>query len=858
MVATSPLINATIGVRRSLLRHAAATMLLLGGVTPCAVAADVSFDAPFTAIQTALGPRSLAVADLDHDGDLDLVSCGASDNAIDVHLGRGDGTYLPRVAFPAGGAPQGVALADLNGDGWLDAITANLASSVSVLLGAAGGTFGSKTDYATGPTNSNSTRRNVVAADFDRDGRLDLMVANPNATFSLLRGHGDGTFAAATSVPAGGNFVAAADLDGDGSLDIAFGAFGAIGVRLGHGDGTFGAEIDASVTSARRFAFADLDSDGRLDLVAGSPNASNIELPGSIAVLHGNGNGSFGAAVYYPAAPNVYSIAIGDLDADGRLDVVGSTLLEGGGVLSVLRGRGDGTFEPERQLAASALLGVPALADLDADGRIDIATPSYYSSTILLHHGNGDATFGVTRAFPIGLSSKGLELADVDDDGNLDAVTVVGSYSGPDSTAVYLGDGHGRFGAPIISLLDLGSGYTELEDLNGDSRLDFVTTGPDSTVQVSLGNGDRTFGPATSWVVGREPYSLEAGDWNEDGRPDLVVSNYGIPYSVPPDSGRTISLLLGNGDGTFQPRSDFVAGALPNQIFGADFDRDGHQDVLVGIAWDGFAILFGHGDGTFSSPVVHQPASGTSPNAVGDLDADGSADVVLQHSGSQGAKNVMVQLGAGDGSFVTAWDAPVMYSFFSTPVSGIQDFDLDGHPDLLLDPVYNTAAILRGHGDGTFEVPEIRFGTGNGYGFAVTGDVDRDGRPDLVTANSGLIGNSQQARVAADLVVLLNTTPGGPTGVAPAPNVNALSLSALHPNPARDLPPIQFTLAARAPATLELFDLSGRRLRSREVGSLSPGSHRVSFPGARLDPGLYFVRLTQGTERRSARVVVLH
>jgi hypothetical protein len=182
-------------------------------------------------------------------------------------------------------------------------------------------------------------------------------------------------------------------------------------------------------------------------------------------------------------------------------------------------------------------------------------------------------------------------------------------------------------------------------------------------------------------------------------------------------------------------------------------------------------------------------------------------------------------------------------------LSGLEDLNLDGHLDLVLIEYYaHTLRVLRGNGDGSFVRQPFDFGLGAAPDYPVLGDFNSDGLLDVVTANEFL----------DDFSVLLNTTPVTPVSTPEGPAARMPGLPRALPNPARSELVVEFALGEKAPARLELFDVSGRRLGCREVGGLGPGIHRARFsPAAPLRAGMYFVRLTESGKARSARAVVL-
>ena len=328
----------------------------------------------------AWGPDSVAIADVNGDGKLDVVVanlCNTTcfhiqEGALGVLLGNGDGTFQPAVTYDSGGTSAvSVAIADLNGDGKPDLVVANYSiGTVGVLLGNGNGTFQKVVTYNPGGGAPNW----VAVADVNGDGRPDLLVANEIGTgqVGVLLGNGDGTF---QPVQTYGSFtsysVAAGDVNGDGKLDLVVTHFftgSSVGVLVGNGDGTFQTEVtyDMGGSSAYSAAVADVNGDGKLDVVT-----ANRYYYFDVGVLLGKGDGTLQAAVSYDLGGYAAdSVAVSDVNGDGKPDLVVATELSR---VDVLLGKGDGTFEAATPYStASYNLGSVAVADVNGDGRPDL------------------------------------------------------------------------------------------------------------------------------------------------------------------------------------------------------------------------------------------------------------------------------------------------------------------------------------------------------------------------------------------------------------------------------------------------------------------------------------------------------
>ena len=272
-------------------------------------------------------------------------------------------------------------------------------------------------------------------------------------------------------------------------------------------------------------------------------------------------------------------------------------------------------------------------------------------------------------------------------------------------------------------------------DFNGDGIPDLVTTDQSSnTVSVLLGAGDGTFQPARPLLAGNRPFFVAVGDFNGDGISDLAIANYGE---------NTVSILLGVGDGTFQPAQDFAAGYDPSSVVVGDFNNDGIPDLATTNFLAGtVSVLLGVGDGTFQPRrTITVGGVGGMPRtlAVGDFNGDGNPDLAVVNYASVGdnASSVIVLLGVGDGTFTTAQTLRAGYNVVSAAVG---DFNGDGIPDLAVANFGGgTVSVFLGAGDGTFQ-PAGSYDTGGASAVAV-GDFNGDGVLDLAVTNDSVNGS---------------------------------------------------------------------------------------------------------------------
>lgn len=284
------------------------------------------------------GPYETTAADYNGDGypDLAVELFGTSDKTIvgteiDVFINKGDATFKPLVAYATGQKPRAVVSGDMNGDGKQDLIVANsIDNSAGILLGKGDGTFGPRKDFLAG-TNTHG----VVVADFNKDGKLDVALANngPTGAINVLLGKGDGTLAETIQYEAGaGTFsIDAGDLNGDGYPDLVTANERAksVGVLLNTSKGTFNKPMDYSTSSKQSggslsVTVGDLNKDGRLDVLSSVSNIRAETEGGFTDILFGNGDGTLQAPLTVATGSGTYDAAIADFDGDGVMDFVSS------------------------------------------------------------------------------------------------------------------------------------------------------------------------------------------------------------------------------------------------------------------------------------------------------------------------------------------------------------------------------------------------------------------------------------------------------------------------------------------------------------------------------------------------------
>jgi hypothetical protein len=526
----------------------------------------------------------------------------------------------------------------------------------------------------------------VAAADLNGDGKLDLVVSHraDNSVYILL-GNGDGTFEPATPVAIGEGIqgdVFVRDFNNDGKFDLFLpGSSSQAIVLLGKGNGTFSAPINSSSFAVagdypRGWTVGDFNNDGKLDVASTDP--SNSADSGAYIVLLGNGDGTFKTGI---AGPQILHYSrwstVGDVNKDGKLDLI------------VADGQGAGTTTHTAEL------------------------------TILL--GNGDGTFTLGHQY----ASPGLPSSDT---------------LNPEDVMV--------------------------ADINGDGKLDAIESDYDDNINVFMGNGDGTFQPARGISPGEYPRSVNVVDVNGDGRMDLAVTNIGInaggaEFSKEGAQPGSVAVLLGNGDGTFRPPIQFTAFDYPGWTAVGDFNGDGRPDLAVGRVMDSHTVnvminstgndpVFATGADAGGGPHVKEFDAKTHAEvteffaydptftggvrvAVGDVNGDGVPDIVTA-AGPGGGPHVKVFSGK-DGSLLRSF-----FAYDPTFAGGVfvaaGDVNGDGYADIITGAGPGGGPHVKVFSGKDGSVLDTFFAYAATFTGGVTvaaGDVDGDGRAEIIT-----------------------------------------------------------------------------------------------------------------------------
>jgi hypothetical protein len=352
-------------------------------------------------------------------------------------------------------------------------------------------------------------------------------------------------------------------------------------------------------------------------------------------------NPQFQPYVDYAAGLKPSALRLADVNDDGHLDA----LVANGGsdTVSVLLGNGDGTFKPRKDYRTGDNPGGVAVADMDRDGFLDVivsnlgkADPvSARGTTVSLFRGNGNGSFKAKQDYAVGAMPWGLDIGDLNRDGVPDIATA--NYLEHTISVLY-GVAAGGFSPKVDWPTDYTPREVRIGDLNRDGKPDLITTnyggGSGRTISVLLGKGnDSGFIPTVNRAVPQAPTSVQFGDINRDGKPDVVVTSYTDPKP-------TVNVLFGTGLGNFASRAQYAMNGRPGLQL-VDLNRDGWLDFAAA-HYSGVSLMLSDGLGGFQTPVDYATGAGATALGIGDLNHDGKPDLV---TANESVNSVSVLLG---------------------------------------------------------------------------------------------------------------------------------------------------------------------------------------------------------------------
>ncbi|WP_170139472.1 FG-GAP-like repeat-containing protein [Larkinella arboricola] len=597
-------------------------------------------------------------------------------------------------------------------------------------------------------------------ADFNGDGLTDLAIVGAGSGTILIRmGTGNGGFSPATFYKVGEGVMEmiVGDFNADGKPDIA--AKDAVNpkivVFLNQGDGSLSTPqpypINAPAYGLAGMAAGDLNGDGKPELLVAV--GVNETSTGSLAVLENTGNGTFTTSTLSVGdGPIIPKVA--DLNGDGKSDLAVVTYTEAAQKVVVLMGTGTGTFTPS---ASYALNGLPAsieIADFNGDGKPDLAVTDRQIGEnpkgqveVFLNTGSGN--MGTSAIFTIGNLPWRSTIADLNADGRPDLVASTSTSPFEGDLAVLLNNGAGGFNAPV----SYPAGRTPIGitagDFNNDGKPDLASgdyNGNKVVILLNSGNGLFSSPPA-----GNTPFWLASADLNGDGKPDLATANI---------TANSVSVQFGTDNGNFGPATTYPVASVPNTVAAGDLNGDGKPDlVLTSETTNAVSILLNSGQGTFPSATTLAVGVIPSSLAIGDITGDGKADVAVT---SFSDSLLTIYPGTGSGTFGTSLTLTVGQQPQSVDLG---DFNGDGLLDIAVANANSFSfsgqvSVILSTGNGTFAKP-VSYETGPASVALISSDLNGDGKPDLAVVN--LLGT---------VSILLNTGNGS---FAPARNIDVNS-----------------------------------------------------------------------------------
>lgn len=687
------------------------------------------------------GPQAIALADLNNDPFPDLIAVDRfADETVTIIRNSGSEPFFDPAdaeTVTVGAAPSAVVAADFNRDGRTDILVANQDDgTLSIVLGQEDGSF-----LQVSAPDATFSPIGLAVGDFDRDGDLDVAVLDEFDEFCVLRNDGEANFSfddiddcydSNGSDPVA---IAAANLDAGGVLDLVIlhNESENVAVFLGNGDGTFAASDLPTVAvgqDPRDLAVGRVDGDALDDVVVLEHNDFD---PENMTVLLGSDNGRLRVVSPKSSAEfNSLSIALGDIDRDGLLDAI--TVNEGN-VASMIQGQGDGVFDPGFP-AATGPGRLVVTADLDNDSDTDYVVLALGGDRIRVvrnNFGNPTATptpFAVLT--PTATVTQGGPTATPTPTVPTPTATVTPTAT---ATATPTRIPRAQLTSCEVDVSLAGPVTLAAADFDRDGRVDIAIADREANrVSILLvdaaGIRNRTgCMPLKAGPIVLEvaaPAGLAVGDFDRNARLDLAVA-----------TSNGVAIFSGGGDGSFLRLADVLLSAPPAAVTVADFNRDARPDLATADGEAGtVSVLLGRGDGSFASPTTISVGRPATALVAVDLNQDSRADLAVA---SRAARDVSVFLQdpAAPGGFRAL--GPRALGGEPTGLVAL-DFNLDGLRDLAAslgdadEVVVLRALLVAGGPDVTYQV-SARLPTGRNPAALAAEDFDRNGRVDLVVAN---------------------------------------------------------------------------------------------------------------------------
>jgi len=622
--------------------------------------------------------------------------------------------YPGRIDYPVGNNPWSIASGDFNNDGKQDIVTANKENdNVALLTGNGDGTFNGASGYSVG-----DMPLTVISDYFNQDDYPDLATSNFGSdNISVLLGNGDGTFQTATNYNSGitTRCIQSEDFNGDGYQDLAVTNRDnfSVSILIGRGDGVFNDAMEFSTgqIKPRLLVAGKFNSDTTVDLAF--THAEAVELRSDIVgILPGNGDGTFGNVIitYVDSIGhfrNATSISKGDFNKDNVPDLAVGVDVTGGeetDYVSIMLNNGDASFSNATPLQLGYEGDKPfyiTTAFFDSDDNPDLIITGSGANTVSVHLGNGDGTFITENYYTTAQYPRWITINDFNDDFNLDVVTANEGSTLGGTASIFLGNGDGSLIISPTVVVDTTQPYAGIaKDLNLDGDIDLAVANwglsnvTNGVLSILNGNGDGTFSLTGSYTIGKAAKVIIAEKFNNDEYTDLAIVQ---------DRSHNIAVFINNGDGSFQGPANYDVDLNPLSLTSGDFNQDNILDlVTVNYNGDNFSVLPGNGDGTFGTRTDFTTSHGSRDVIAADINNDTFPDIIILCSElSQNINLIAIHFGNGDGGFGSANTFNIPGAYAWDIAQG--DFNEDNKLDLIVTDVEtNEVYEYIGNGNGTF------------------------------------------------------------------------------------------------------------------------------------------------------------
>lgn len=621
-------------------------------------------------------------------------------------------------------------------------------------------------------------------------------------------------------------------------------------------------------------------------------------LPNSVIALEP----LFEVPVHFAAGEGPVSVFCTDLNGDSYPDLAVANYWSDN--VSIMFNNGDGTFQAADNYTVGTRPTSVFACDLDSDNDNDLAVANRASSNVLVLLNNGSGSFAATVYYVVGNDPHSVYGSDLDGDGDVDLA--VAGFS--NNVSILLNNGDATFDPPVDYAAGDGSLSVFCSDLDGDGDGDLAVANKGSDdVSILLNNGNGTFQPAVNYALDLDPFSVFCNDLDGDNDYDLVVAVMGSwPFPGPPGH---VSILLNNGNGTFQPATEYSAGTNPRSAFCCDLDGDNDIDVAVAsFTSDNASILLNNNDGTFLTASSYEAGSGPNSIFCCDLDGDDDMDLAVANEYSDNV-SILLNLTNEPGALSVTLDikpgsCPNLLNGIGRnkgkavlPVAILGTDDLDVHeidPETVVlegvsplrwsyedvsTPVDkdNDSCACTEDGPDVYEDLTLKFdrqaiieclmpvqvngdNAGSAHELTITGAYvkNQPEHPRAPWRNTYVLhmtGELYDGTPIAgyDCVLLITREEPSPVSVAPRP----LELLGNHPNPFNPVTQISLYLPQAVHVTIDIYNVLGQRVDRLVDDVMDAGEHVVEWDGSKAASGVYFYRFQAGDYVETKKMLLL-